>query len=104
MSYWLDQQCFGTFDCNGNGQCNKTSGICICNANYSGDDCSQELESRDLKSEEISNLIDLDIWQKIKCPGNPECSGNGKCDQDTKICNCNQKFYGEACQCKLSYT
>ena len=60
----------------------------------------QELESRDLKSEELSNLIDLGIWQKIKCPGNIECSGNGKCDRTTKTCNCNQKFYGEACQCK----
>jgi len=65
-------------NCNGTGTCDLSTGVCNCNAGYTGSDCSQK--------------------SPIECPNN--CGGNGDCDLSTGVCNCNSGYIGIACENK----
>lgn len=58
------------------GQCDKTTGKCICGDLYTGKDCAQ------FKS----------------CPGGTSCNGHGICDLSTGKCTCSVDFNGKACK------
>ena len=55
-------------NCSGNGICDYKTGMCKCNPNWSGDDCSVKI---------------------LLCPNN--CSGNGICDNLTGMCKCKDR-------------
>ena len=63
-------------NCNSNGQCDFTNGICKCFDGFEGEAC-----------------------QKKVCLNN--CSGNGTCSQVTKTCICNTGYSGEDCSKKV---
>jgi len=35
------------------------------------------------------------------CPGDGNCNGNGQCNNATGICECQQPYFGETCQCNV---
>jgi hypothetical protein len=65
--------------CPPNGTCDNSTGNCVCNDGFTGEDCS---------------TID-------KCK-NKKCPPNGTCDNSTGNCVCNDGFTGEDCS-KIQY-
>ncbi|EGG15445.1 hypothetical protein DFA_10282 [Cavenderia fasciculata] len=77
LSGGTNQKCLR--NCSGHGEC--SSGTCICNIPWTGDDCS--------------------IDNSYTCPNN--CSGgNGQCLD--RLCNCNTNFTGPDCSISLVTT
>merc|ERR1711871_916086 len=74
-----DDPCGG---CGGHGTCDTTSGgRCVCEVGYAGKHC-------DMPSCNDENGI-------------MPCSGNGYCDDETKICTCNPGYYELSCSRKF---
>ena len=63
--------------CNGNGQCDLTTGLCACDEEHQGLDCS-----------------------KLTCPG--DCSNAGVCDTSTGQCSCDPGRHGLDCSSMLT--
>ena len=54
--------------------CDTITGICTCDSNYSGNDCSKEV---------------------LTCLN--DCSNHGNCDTETGICSCYFNYFGADC-------
>jgi len=65
-------------NCSGHGNCNSTTGACICSSGWTGSNCNQ-----------VVNLL---------CPNN--CSGQGICNTSTGSCVCNTGYSGSNCSTK----
>ena len=77
-----------------NGHCQHDK-ECKCNKGYSGEDCSiTKANKNKFQSLLQMNEIDERIKQ-TKCKNN--CSGNGECNNYTKICNCKDQYIGDDC-------
>ena len=59
-------------ECSGLGECNSTTGVCVCEDNYYGNSCSQF------------------------CDTESTCSGHGSCSDSGK-CLCAHGYYGDDC-------
>ena len=60
--------------CNGNGTCIGNTGICDCNAGFTGDGC-------DIPT----------------CPGKPICGGAGTCPEGGVVCACDTAYVDAEC-------
>lgn len=63
-------------NCLNGGRCSADINMCVCPAYYKGFQCER--------------LMD--------CVGADGCSGEGKCNKETRTCNCNEGSYGSLCQ------
>ena len=113
-------------DCNGQGVCNITSGMCTCNSGFADEDCSRKLrcpnanetnmcngrgqceeDTRGIASGNYDGVCKCqDPFSGVACelqacPNNDagdECSARGLCDKSTGLCACEQGFAGAACE------
>ena len=65
--------------CNGNGQCDLTTGLCACDEEHQGLDCSE-----------------------LTCQG--DCSNAGICNTSTGLCSCDVGRHGLDCSSKFSFS
>jgi hypothetical protein len=78
--------------CYGNGFCNYTSDVCICNDNFYGPDCQQR------RCPKGTAWFDFPSANNVGHTTLIECSNMGHCDKLTGLCTCRDGFYGSACQ------
>jgi len=84
--------------CSFKGQCNIITGSCECYPGYRGDTC--QCKMKIFKKAQTFYFILAFILVKL-CPGDGTCSNNGKCDFQNGACLCQEKYYGNTCQCNL---
>lgn len=68
----LEAICGDAGDCSNHGQCNTTTGQCVCDDGFTGSDC----------------------WGR-RCPG--DCSGHGDCNATTGVCECESGWGSDSC-------
>lgn len=77
---------FCTSDIHGN--CDRTSGICMCNEGYAGEAC----DTCDTSTHfEIGGIC----YRKRECPN--DCSNAGMCNRLTGVCECSDHRVGDDC-------
>lgn len=74
--------------CAGHGVCTPGTGACVCDANYTGSNCTAC----------ATGLVDYPNCTPDQCAGvqNP-CSGHGSCDPISGACSCAQGYVGANC-------
>jgi len=102
----------GTY-CAGNGECDMKTGICNCDDNHKGDDCSEYVcpgmcgnNGPDNATHGVCNSAtgkckcneewEGDMCDSRSCFRLSNCSGHGSCDNGN--CSCDAGWAGEACQ------
>ena len=98
----------GETPCNGNGQCNLSSGLCICDDEHQGSDCSGKL----ILAIFFNYIPSYEWWwilpkmliliSDISCPGGETpCNGYGQCNLKSGLCTCDDDHQGSDCSGKL---
>ncbi|KAN0039119.1 hypothetical protein ACTA71_001313 [Dictyostelium dimigraforme] len=92
-------------DCSGRGRCDY--GVCICDFNYIGQGCEEELclnlnNCTDLAHGKCENgfCYCTDTWEGSECQVrrcNNSCSGRGICNTSNYTCECDSGFMGDSC-------
>ena len=92
-------------NCTGNGTCDSTSGLCKCDTNYSGADCStftppQKTCPPCLNSgtcnPNTGECICTDFFSGSNCSC-PKCFNGGTCNENTGKCICINGYTGDTC-------
>ena len=90
----------GESTCNGNGQCDLTTGSCICNSGFEGTQCEGQFDKKNAFWIDLSCILKSILG--TSCPGNggAVCNGNGQCNLTTGSCICNPGNRGLDCSGK----
>ena len=96
---FLDKSCpGGSPPCNGNGQCDHTTGLCTCNEGNQGSDCSGNYFN--LQSTNCTKMSHYTIsFLELTCPG--DCNNAGICNTSTGQCLCTAGRHGPDCSSKV---
>ena len=95
-------------DCSNAGDCDTSTGQCLCDIGRHGADCSSKRNTILLKWDYYSTTkrfkdLFFPMLTVFDCPGDGTCSGQGTCDGTTGTCVCFEGFERASDTCKGTY-
>ena len=97
--FFADKLCPG--NCSNAGNCDTSTGVCLCNPGRNGVDCSSKFSISIFNLTEFEIIVSMFLFSKeFDCPSIPVlgvCSNQGSCDDTTGTCTCDEGFQGFQC-------